>query len=200
MLILTLILLSTRIQGDQIRIPPNIAGTQISVQQAIRIKGQLASNVEVTQDGTGIIVYPEPVFAERQRLSAAAWAVINTRCTRCHGADLIPGDVHLVGNLDMRTREAILAGGSRGPALKPSDLFGSLIYLFSSRCQLCYMTTTMGPQPLPPLRELIDDSLNTGFAYVPPDSNENSIGMPPFYQLSELELMALRDWILAGAP
>jgi len=141
-------------------------------------------------------------------LHDAAWVVINTRCIRCHGDTGPPPDTSLtfeairaeVGNLDLRTRASMLQGGRRGPALKPGDLFGSLIYLFASRCQVCMMTTTMSGQPLPPLRVLIDGSINTGFANVLPDSNEDSVGMPPYNPLSELELMALRDWILAGAP
>jgi hypothetical protein len=206
MIILILILLQTRIQGNQIRIPPNARG--IAIDQALKLKAQLACNIEVTRDGTGVIVYPEPDCAKRQALSDAAWNVIHTRCTRCHGETGPPADTALtfeairaeVGNLDMRTKEGILQGGRRGPALKPGNLFGSLIFLFASRCQVCALEIDMSGHQLPPLRDLQSDAINAGFALVPPDSSEDSVGMPPFWQLPELELAALRDWIIAGAP
>ncbi len=141
-------------------------------------------------------------------LHDAAWTVINTRCTRCHGETGPPPDTLLtfeairseVGNLDLRTRATMLQGGRRGPALKPGDVYGSLIFLFASRCQGCEMTTSMAPGPLPPLRDIRIAAESAGFAHVLADSNEDSVGMPPYWPLTEGELYALRDWILAGAP
>lgn len=50
-------------------------------------------------------------------LGRAGRSIINTRCTRCHGNDLRPGDVSGVGGLDLRTRAGLAKGGSRGSAI-----------------------------------------------------------------------------------
>lgn len=56
-----------------------------------------------------------------------AWAdesglrVLEANCVSCHG----PAKM---GGLDLRTREGALAGGARGPALKPGDAANSLLY------------------------------------------------------------------------
>lgn len=138
-------------------------------------------------------------------IEAAARNVINARCTRCHGADLIPGDTHLVGFLDLRSYPAMRRGGTRGPAIRPGDPMGSLIYRFASRWQLG--AGPGGNSPVPTIRvQLADGSagvgieVSAGFRIVPPDSAEESIAMPPFFPLLDFELLALRDWIAVGAP
>jgi len=167
-----------------------------------------------------------------QSLSVAAWSVINTRCTRCHGNGVIeenarigiiqepptaypPGRVDLVGDLDMRTKEAILKGGSRsnpeckvdplrpgkcGPALKPRDPMGSLIYRFASRFQLGAGAGGNSTIPETQKFQLMDTLQGAGFRIVPPGSNEESIPMPCAFPLTGEELKALYDWIAAGAP
>ena len=44
------------------------------------------------------------------------------RCFQCHGESLRLSD------LDLRTREAMLKGGTRGPAVVPGNAEGSLLY------------------------------------------------------------------------
>ena len=51
----------------------------------------------------------------------AALAVLEAECLGCHGAAAMSG-------LDLRTRESVLQGGSRGPALVPGDAEASLLY------------------------------------------------------------------------
>ena len=47
--------------------------------------------------------------------------IFEAKCIRCHGAK------RRAGKLDMRTLEALLAGGESGPALKPGNAQKSLL-------------------------------------------------------------------------
>src|SRR5215510_628432 len=58
---------------------------------------------------------------DEQRLARQAVAILRTRCVVCHGKDRESG-------LDARTREGLLKGGSRGPAIIPGDADESLLY------------------------------------------------------------------------
>ncbi|HKQ74083.1 MAG TPA: PSD1 and planctomycete cytochrome C domain-containing protein [Blastocatellia bacterium] len=60
---------------------------------------------------------------DEQWLARQAVAVLQTRCVVCHGKDKESG-------LDARTREGLLKGGSRGPAIKPGDADDSPLYRF----------------------------------------------------------------------
>src|SRR5262245_2590006 len=60
---------------------------------------------------------------DEQRLARQAVAILRTRCVICHGKDKESG-------LDARTREGLLKGGSRGPAIKPGAADDSLLYRF----------------------------------------------------------------------
>jgi hypothetical protein len=121
------------------------------------------------------------------QMSGNAWNVFETYCTRCHGADLVPGDTHLVDFLDMRTRAAILAGGGRGPAMVPNRSAYSLIYLFTQIEQ----SISMPPTPDDVTRiDALDTFLAPRFA----------VGMPPAGPLAATEVEAIRAWIDAGAP
>ncbi|MBS1829501.1 MAG: PSD1 domain-containing protein [Acidobacteria bacterium] len=51
----------------------------------------------------------------------AALQILDANCASCHGAAKM-------GGLDLRDREGLLRGGSRGPAVKPGDAAGSLLY------------------------------------------------------------------------
>lgn len=53
--------------------------------------------------------------------SGSGFALIEQHCLACHGEARM-------GELDLRTREAALAGGKRGPALIPGDPEGSPLY------------------------------------------------------------------------
>ena len=57
------------------------------------------------------------------RLARQALAILRARCVVCHGEDKKSG-------LDLRTREGLLKGGSRGAAIKPGDADESLLYRF----------------------------------------------------------------------
>jgi len=59
--------------------------------------------------------------AEPQR----AYDILKNNCFACHGANKMSG-------LDLRTRESMLTGGTRGPAVTPSNLKRSPLYLFAS--------------------------------------------------------------------
>jgi hypothetical protein len=60
---------------------------------------------------------------DEHRLARQAVAILQTRCVVCHGKDKESG-------LDLRTREGLLKGGSRGAAIKPGDADESLFYRF----------------------------------------------------------------------
>src|SRR5215475_9679791 len=61
--------------------------------------------------------------ADEQRLARQAAAILQARCVVCHGKDRESG-------LDLRTREGLLKGGSRGAAVRPGDADESLLYRF----------------------------------------------------------------------
>jgi hypothetical protein len=54
-------------------------------------------------------------------LPQSAPSILETNCLVCHGAAKM-------SSLDMRTREALLAGGTRGPAITPGNASTSLLY------------------------------------------------------------------------
>src|SRR5712692_7261925 len=58
-------------------------------------------------------------------LSSRAYEILTSNCFVCHGATKTSG-------LDLRTRESMLAGGQRGPALRPASLKRSLLFAFAS--------------------------------------------------------------------
>ncbi len=58
-----------------------------------------------------------------RQLAEQAVAILQARCAQCHGADK-------TSELDLRTREGLLKGGSRGPVVKPGDGEQSLLYRF----------------------------------------------------------------------
>src|SRR5215470_19152936 len=58
---------------------------------------------------------------DERRLARQAVAILQARCVVCHGEDRKSG-------LDLRTREGLLEGGSRGAAIRPGDADESLLY------------------------------------------------------------------------
>ncbi len=148
-----------------------------------------------------------PLFqltAQEKLLHDAAWAVINTKCTRCHGDTGSPPDTFLtfdrirgeVGDLDMRTREDILRGGKHGPAMVPGDPMTSRLYLSITRIGLGRMMGDLKPDAATIIRE----AQGFGLGLVSPSSNEDTTAEPPAGMLEMSEIYTLRDWILAGAP
>ncbi len=61
--------------------------------------------------------------APDEALAQKAVAILQAQCIQCHGADKASG-------LDLRTREGLLKGGTRGPAIKPGNHEESLLYRF----------------------------------------------------------------------
>jgi hypothetical protein len=60
---------------------------------------------------------------DERGIARQAVAILQARCVVCHGKDKESG-------LDLRTREGVLKGGSRGAAIKPGDADESLLYRF----------------------------------------------------------------------
>ena len=65
---------------------------------------------------------PGPASRSKTPVASEALAVLGRRCGACHGAAKS-------GGLDLRTRESMLRGGKRGPALAPGSPDKSLIAL-----------------------------------------------------------------------
>lgn len=133
------------------------------------IRSAVISSIEVT-----------PLFQVLAK--ADGFSLIQAKCSRCHGNDLVAGQVDGVGGLDLRTKESMLAGGNRGPALIPGDPDNSLIYRFAARRQW---------------PELASDSAEAFARMIDPSED---LAMPPFYPLSDSDRQVIRDWISAGAP
>ena len=64
---------------------------------------------------------PHSAFSRPDSVSQAAQAILQKHCWTCHGSNRISG-------LDLRQRESLLTGGSRGPAIVPGNPFKSLLY------------------------------------------------------------------------
>ncbi len=62
-------------------------------------------------------------------LATLAHGVLSKNCFGCHGAAL------KMSKLDLRTREAALAGGERGPSITPANPARSSLYLFATHQQ-----------------------------------------------------------------
>ena len=60
---------------------------------------------------------------------SSAWPIVSEKCLSCHGGD----GKKIKGGLDLRTREAALKGGERGPALVPGDPEKSLLFVAVTR-------------------------------------------------------------------
>jgi len=60
-------------------------------------------------------------YAQADSAHKAAQALLEAKCIACHGANQMSG-------LDLRARDAILKGGTRGPAIVPGDAEASLLY------------------------------------------------------------------------
>ena len=68
-----------------------------------------------------IILAILPLGAALGQQEAAALAVLEKDCQGCHGAAMA------LSKLDLRTRDSVLKGGTRGPAVIPGNAAGSLL-------------------------------------------------------------------------
>ena len=64
---------------------------------------------------------PFRTFAQQADLARDAVMLLEAKCIACHGPAQMSG-------LDMRQRETLLKGGSRGPAIRSGDAEGSLLF------------------------------------------------------------------------
>jgi hypothetical protein len=62
------------------------------------------------------------ILCAQQTLSEQARAILEKNCVSCHGASL------KMSGLDLRTRQSIVSGGSRGPSVEPANPDRSLLY------------------------------------------------------------------------
>ncbi|MBI1356364.1 MAG: DUF1553 domain-containing protein [Acidobacteria bacterium] len=85
-----------------------------------------------------------PVFAED--LAEKAYGILEKNCQACHGAAM------QMSKLDLRTRDQALAGGERGPAVKPGNLERSWLWRVASH--------SVKPE-MPPGGKLADEDLET---------------------------------------
>lgn len=67
------------------------------------------------------ILFATSVFAEPPDFRSQILPVLEAKCTKCHGAR------QKGGRLDVRTKEALLAGGASGPAIVPGKSDKSLM-------------------------------------------------------------------------
>src|SRR5688572_33185395 len=86
-----------------------------------------------------------PAAGAQDSLPKQANAILQKNCLSCHGIAKASG-------LDLRTREAILKGGTRGPALTTTDAAQSLIIRLISHEQAPAM---------PPGQKLADSDIDT---------------------------------------
>jgi hypothetical protein len=82
-----------------------------------------------------------PFLLSAEDLPRQAIEILTANCTGCHGEAL------KLSKLDLRSRESMLAGGERGPALQPGDASKSRLYRFAAH---------MENPSMPPGKELPD--------------------------------------------
>jgi mono/diheme cytochrome c family protein len=65
-------------------------------------------------------------LATGEELAQQAYQILEKNCVACHGAAM------QMSKLDLRTRESILRGGERGPAVEPHNPRSSRLYTFAA--------------------------------------------------------------------
>ncbi|MBK7597233.1 MAG: hypothetical protein IPJ07_01410 [Acidobacteria bacterium] len=73
----------------------------------------------------GVLIGGSSAQSDEMNLGRQAVSILQNHCLQCHGQDRM-------SDLDLRTRESMLKGGARGPAIKPGDGLSSLLYRFVS--------------------------------------------------------------------
>ena len=101
-------------------------------------------------------------------LSLRAYEVLRKNCFACHGASKTSG-------LDLRTRDAMLAGGQRGPAVSPANLKRSLLFAMASHAT---------EPAMPPGQKLPDADIETLRQWILAGAELN-IGAAPAEQKAE---------------
>ena len=91
----------------------------------------------------GVAAQTTRLIAQRQATETDVLPILEKNCFQCHG------EAVKMANLDLRTREAMLKGGDKGPALIPGKAADSPIYKRVAGLQ----QPKMPMAPLPPLSE-----------------------------------------------
>ena len=86
-------------------------------------------------------LFPSPLPQSPPSPAEAARSILDRHCLACHGERQLSG-------LDMRRRETLLTGGSRGPAVLPGKAPSSL--LFQAASHLGELKMPPDKPPLPP--------------------------------------------------
>jgi mono/diheme cytochrome c family protein len=94
-------------------------------------------------------------------LAGEAAAILQKNCYGCHGENK-------AGGLDMRQRETLLKGGTRGPAVMPGDAAGSLLYRAAAHDGVLMMPPG-SLAPLPPAElDVLRRWINGGVSWPAP--------------------------------
>jgi len=103
-----------------------------------------------------LILFPAITAAQTAQVSDKEIVPVLQRCFQCHGQSL------QMAKLDLRTREGMLKGGEKGPAVVPGDAEASLLYKRVSGQQQPIMP--MPPVPALNAKELalLKDWINQG--------------------------------------
>ena len=94
----------------------------------------------------GLFALLFPALLSAAELSDQAAEILKQNCLACHGAAL------QMSKLDLRTRESVLRGGERGPAIVPHNVRTSLLYRFVSHRE---------KPEMPPGGKLTDEEIDT---------------------------------------
>jgi len=105
-------------------------------------------------------------------LSTRAYDILKSNCFACHGANKTSG-------LDMRTRESMLTGGQRGPAITPANLRRSLLFAMASH--------TIEPS-MPPGKKLPDADIETLRQWILAGAELNGVAAPAEQKAEEQKI------------
>src|SRR5262249_55035873 len=101
-----------------------------------------------------------------QSSAETAVSILQRKCLQCHGETL------RMSGLDLRTREALLKGGDKGPAIVPGDADASRAYRRVAGLE----QPVMPMAPLPPLsadeRAILKAWINQGAKWEPSNATE----------------------------
>jgi mono/diheme cytochrome c family protein len=86
------------------------------------------------------LVFVQTLAGQASGDAARVQEIFSTQCAGCHGPAKLSG-------LDLRDRESILKGGTRGPAIKPGDAAHSVLY--QAVAHSSSLTMPPGKPPLP---------------------------------------------------
>ena len=136
--------------------------------------------------GMVLISGPTTLSSPESSIAQAARMVLEKNCVSCHGISEMSG-------LDLREREAILKGGTRGPALVPGKAEESLLFLAASHDESVEIRMPPSEDPLPAehlkiLRQWINEGAPwaTGVEQV-----EKSAAEPSWWSFKKLRRPAL---------